>query len=150
MDIKISNEIDGNPREEMSRIFTEGFKQWLKFFSKNSETLTKAFAHAFVLERFYVAVIDGEIAGMTACTNGKTSSIKLDKRELTKYLGFVKGTIASKVLVQYFEKAPYPFELEEIMGSIEFVATSSKFFKQGVASNIIKTIITNTHYQSYV
>lgn len=82
MDIKISNEIDGNPREEMSRIFTEGFKQWLKFFSKNSETLTKAFAHAFVLERFCVAVIDGEIAGMTACTNGKLHLLSLINENL--------------------------------------------------------------------
>jgi hypothetical protein len=33
---------------------------------------------------------EGEIAGVTACTDGKTLSVRLNKKELRKNLGFKK------------------------------------------------------------
>lgn len=36
----------------------------------------------FNLDVFYIAVIDGEIAGIAACTDGKVSSVHLKSQEL--------------------------------------------------------------------
>ncbi len=42
----------------------------------------------FVLEQFYVFIIGDKVAGMVACTDGTALSVRLNKRELRKHLGF--------------------------------------------------------------
>ena len=91
-------------REQIAEIFADGFTQWLEYFSKDKNIIAKAFAHMFVLDQFYVAVSDNKIAGMAACTDCKTLSVKLNKKELRKYLGFFKGSIAAIVLKKEFER----------------------------------------------
>lgn len=66
----------------MSRIFAKGFTQWLVFFSKDKNVIAKAFAHMFILDQFFVAISNGEIAGVMACTDGTKKSVRLDKKEL--------------------------------------------------------------------
>ena len=132
----------------MSEIFAEGFTQWLVFFSKDKNKIAKAFAHMFVLDQFYVAIANDKIAGVTACTDGKTLSVRLNKKELRKHLGFFKGSMAGIFLKKEFE-APYE-EFPPNTGSIEFVGTASEFRGQGVATQIIQHIIENTPYNDYV
>lgn len=148
--VKLASEIDGNVREGISNIFAGGFYQWLKFFAKDTKQLAHAFEHAFILDHFYVAIIDGKIAGIAACTNGDTPSMKLCHKELRKHLGIIKGTIAGVVLKKEFENHAYPFQLEPNCGSIEFVATHENYRKQGVALSIITHICSVTPYDEYV
>lgn len=95
-----ANQIDQEivVRNQMAYIFADGFAEWLDYFSKDKEVLAKAFAHMFVLDQFFVAVVDNKVARMTACTDGQTHSVQLNKRELRKHLGFAKGSIAGIVL----------------------------------------------------
>ncbi|UOQ93300.1 GNAT family N-acetyltransferase [Halobacillus shinanisalinarum] len=102
----------------------------------------------FVLGVFYVAIIEGEIAGMTACTNGEFSSVYLNKKELRKHLGFYKGTIAYTVLKPEFEKPL--LETGNKIASVEFVATASKYRGKGVATAIMNYIFTFPQYREYV
>jgi ribosomal protein S18 acetylase RimI-like enzyme len=132
----------------MSEIFAEGFIGWLGYFSKDKNKIAKAFAHMFVLDQFYVAVTENKIAGMVACTDCKTLSVRLNKIELRKYLGFYKGSIAAIVLRKEFE-SPFDNPSSET-GSIEFVGTASEFRGKGVASQIISHIIRNTDYHEYL
>ncbi len=143
-----ADKIDLDVRKMMAEIFAEGFTQWLIFFSKDKNVIAKAFAHMFILEQFYVAIANGEIAGVTACTDGKKRSVRLNKKELRKYLGFFKGTMAGIFLKKEFE-APYE-NFPPNTGSVEFVGTAQKFRGQGVASQIIQHIIENTPYNDYV
>ena len=139
---------DFDARTQMSRIFTEGFSQWLGYFSKDKDIIAKAFAHIFVLDQFYAAVMDQKIASMAACTNCKDPAIRLDKKELRKHLGIMKGSIAGVVLKREFEspcKDPTPGT-----ASIEFVGTSPEFRGQGAASDVIQYIIENTQYKEYL
>lgn len=78
-------------RTQMSRIFAERFTQWLVFFSKDKDVIAKAFAHMFILDQFFAAIANGEIAGVTACTDGTKKSVRLDKKELRKHLGSFNG-----------------------------------------------------------
>lgn len=135
-------------REQIAEIFADGFTQWLEYFSKDKNIIAKAFAHMFVLDQFYVAVSDNKIAGMAACTDCKTLSVKLNKKELRKYLGFFKGSIAAIVLKKEFER-PFKNPSPET-GSIEYVGTASEFRGKGVASQIIRHIIEHTPYRQYL
>src|SRR5690625_4746331 len=97
---------DLDVRKEMGKIFAEGFTQRLGYFSNDKNIIAKAFAHMFILDQFYVAIKNSEIAGVAACTDGKSLSVRLNKKELRKHLGFIKGTIAGIFLKKEFE-APY-------------------------------------------
>ena len=135
---------------KISKIFVDGLYQWLRFFSKDKNKLQKAFTHMFNLDVFYVAVIDGGIAGMAACTDGKAASVHLQRKELKKHLGFLMGTITYYILKNQFEQKPYPFEIERGVGAVEFVATSNEFRGQGVATAMMKHIIDSSPYDEYV
>ncbi|GIN22995.1 MAG TPA: GNAT family N-acetyltransferase [Bacillus bacterium] len=143
---KIDKDID--VRNQMAEIFADGFAQWLGYFSRDNRILSKAFAHMFVLDQFYVAMVDNKVAGMTACTDGSRLSVQLNKNELRKHLGFVKGSMAGIFLKKEFE-APYE-NFPSNTGSIEFVGTASDFRGKGIASQIIQYIIQNTPYHDYL
>jgi ribosomal protein S18 acetylase RimI-like enzyme len=143
-----ADEVDLDVRKQMSEIFAEGFTQWLVFFSKDKNVIAKAFAHMFILDHFFVAIANGKIAGVTACTDGTKKSVRLNKKELRKHLGFFKGSMAGIFLKKEFETSNENFPPNT--GSIEFVGTAPKFRGQGVASQIIQYIIENTPYNDYV
>lgn len=103
----------------------------------------------FNLDVFYIAVIDGEIAGIAACTDGKVSSVHLKSQELKKHLGFFMRTITYFILKREFEEKLYPFEITKGMGMVEFIAISIKYRGQGVASAIMKHIFDFTPYDVY-
>ncbi|WP_174613692.1 GNAT family N-acetyltransferase [Virgibacillus ihumii] len=143
-----ADKVDIDVRMQMSKIFAEGFSQWLDYFSKDKNKIAKAFAHMFVLNQFYVVIANDKVAGMAACTDGKTLSIQLNKKELRKHLGFFKGIIAGIVLKKEWEA---PFEnFPPNSGSIEFVGTANEFRGKGVASQIIRHILENAPYSDYV
>lgn len=143
-----ADKLDFDARLQMSEIFAEGFTQWLGYFSKDKSIIAKAFAHMFVLDQFYVAVTDNKIAGMAACTDCSALSVRLNKKELRKHLGFLKGSIAAVALKKEFE-SPFENPFPET-GSIEFVGTASEFRGQGVALQLIRHIIENTAYREYL
>lgn len=149
MKIVRAGEFGNDIKMKISEIFVDGFFQWLNYFSKDKDKLTKAFSHIFNLEVFYVAVINGEIAGMIACTDGKVSSVHLESKELKKHLGFFMGTVAYCVLKRELEEKPYPFDIKKDMGMVEFVATSMKYRGKGVASAIMNHIFDATPYGVY-
>ncbi len=143
-----ANKTDLDVRKQMAEIFAEGFTQWLGFFSKDKNIIAKAFAHMFILDQFYVAIRNNEVAGVTACTDGKTLSVKLNKKELRKHLGFFKGSIAGIFLKKEFEASYENFPPNT--GSIEFVGTAPEFRGQGVASQMIQHIMENAPFNDYV
>lgn len=150
MKIVRANKMGNDAKINMSKIFVDGFYQWLRYFSKDKKKLTKAFSHIFNPDVFYLAVINGEIAGMIACTDGKVPSARLNSKELRKHLGFIMGTITYLILKREFEDRKYPFEITKDMGMVEFVATSTKYRGKGVATAIMNEIFETNTYQEYV
>lgn len=137
-------------RDRISEIFVDGFFQWLKFFSKDKDVLTGAFAHMFNLDVFYVAEAEGQIVGIAALNDGTKQTVHLDKKELQKHLGWIKGTITYKVLKKEFEDKDYPFDFKSGMGYVEFVGTASNYRGRGVASAIIEHFFAIPGYNEYV
>ncbi|MBG9586016.1 GNAT family N-acetyltransferase [Cytobacillus firmus] len=149
MNIIRACEAKGNIRNEMSVIFVDGFYQWLNYFSKDKAKLYRTFAHMFNTEVFYTTTVDNHISAIAACTNN-TPSVKLKYSEFRKHLGLIMGSIAYIILSKEFEKKQYPFQISENMGAIEFVATSVNYRGQGMAAELLKTIMDSTSYCEYV
>jgi ribosomal protein S18 acetylase RimI-like enzyme len=137
-------------RVQISRVFSDGFYQWLCYFGNDKAKLAIAFEHMFDLSEFYVAADGGKIAAIAACTDGVNSPVKLDKTELRHHLGFVRGTMAFKILKAHLQEHKYPFELTRETGSIEFVATAADFRGKGVAGGLLEHIMAVTEYSEYV
>lgn len=143
-----AKELGEKSRERMSEIFVEGFGEHLSFFSKDQRRLSSSLEHMFNLEQFSVVLVNDEIAGIAACTNGKDLSVKLNKKELRRHLGFYKGSLASYFLGPEFEKPP--IETGEKLASIEFVATAAKYRKAGIATELMNHFIRMPQYDEYI
>jgi ribosomal protein S18 acetylase RimI-like enzyme len=151
MEIKRAKELNGNTGEKISALFVEAFGKDLKIISKNANKLTKAFSHIFVLDYFYVGIIDNEIAGMMVCADKDHYCTNHSKKVLIKNLGFIKGLLANMIFNNYLMKHPkYPVEINDKTGSIEFVATNKRYQKMGVATEIMKHIFSLNLYEKYI
>jgi ribosomal protein S18 acetylase RimI-like enzyme len=149
--LTITKALNENMKEKISELFVEAFGKDLEIISKDANKLTKAFSHIFVLDYFYVGMIDNEIAGMMVCIDKEHYCIKPDRKILVKYLGLIKGLLANMIFKNYFNKHPkYPVEIDEKTGSIEFVATNKKYRKNGIATKIMEYIFSLNMYEKYI
>ena len=153
MEIKLAKEVNDNMKEKISELFVESFGKDLKIVSKDSNKLIKAFSHMFVLDYFYVGIIDNELAGMMICIDKKQcrDCIKQDKKILIKELGFIKGLLANLIINKFINKNPkYPIDVKGKTGSIELVATNKNHRKKGVATHIMEYIFSLNMYEKYI
>jgi ribosomal protein S18 acetylase RimI-like enzyme len=151
MEIKLAKDLNENIKEKISELFVEAFGRDLKIISNDTGKLIKAFSHMFVLDYFYVGIIDNEIAGMMVCVDKEHYCIKSDRKILVKNLGLIKGLLANMIFKKYFNKYPkYPVETDEETGSIEFVATNKKYRKKGIATTIMEYIFSLNMYEKYI
>jgi ribosomal protein S18 acetylase RimI-like enzyme len=150
LEFKLANALGRDAGPEMGKIFAEGFYQWLQYFSKDKARLANAFAHMFNPDVFRAALLDGRVAGIAACTDGTIPSVRLQKRELKRHLGFVRGAIAYFVLKKEFEEKQYPFAFTPGMAAVEFVAVAEAHRGKGVAAALLGDILENTPYREYV
>lgn len=148
IEVRRASELGESARAKISEIFIDGFGKHFVYFSKDPRQLAAAFAHSFVLDLFYVALVNGEIAGITALTDGKMSSLQYRWRELARHLGWVRGTIAAYFLKRYFSSPAV--ETGAGIASVEFVATAPEFRGTGVASAIMSHLFALPHYDQYV
>lgn len=150
IEVKLASEIGigDSTRQQISHVFVDSFGEHLAFFSKDTNKLEKAFEHMFVLEVFYVAVLDGEIAGITTCSEGNMNVINHNKQELIKHLGFFKGTIANMVFKREFQKPPR--ETGDRIANVGFVATAAKHRGKGVATAIMNHLFSLPKYKKYI
>ena len=152
MEIKQAIDLGDGTREKISEIFVDGFYGDLKMLCKDRDMLVKACAHMFGLKHFYAAVIDGEVAGVIACPDKDSYCVCPDRKMLVKHMGLFRGLFAS-FCFKYFSQDPkYPPEVKtgEKTASIEFVVTSTKHKKKGVATAILNHLHSLPEYRDYV
>jgi ribosomal protein S18 acetylase RimI-like enzyme len=148
-----ASELGEGAREKISEVFLDGFYGDLKVFSKDKARLARALAHMFRLEYFHAAVIDGEVAGFIALTDMRSRCVRPRPRELVRHLGLLRGLFAGFILPRVFGKDPkYPPEAGAgaATGSVEFVVTSSKYRKKGVAAAILERLHGIPGFDSHV
>jgi len=154
MNIEMINAEDliSNPRDEMSKIFVEGWYEDFKRLCKDKNKLRRAFEHIFTLENFYVAQVDKQIMAFVAVCDriDEKRAIHLDAKIIRKYLGFFRGSIATYMLTKVLIKKKYPFQIPTGTGVIEFVATLPEARGKGLAGKTIEYAMEDANYQAYI
>jgi len=150
MEFMKANELDFDPRAQMADILVEGFYEHFRHFSKDKGKLARAFATAFDLSVFYVAVEDGKIASFIGVTEKKSPALNLDKKVFRKELGFIMGSLAYKMLNKMMVAKPYPFPIEKGTGVIDFVATSPDFRGRGATFELMNHAMKSAGYKRYI
>jgi ribosomal protein S18 acetylase RimI-like enzyme len=148
MEIKRAIEFGNDIRERLSELYVNAFyDDVLKYFSRNKTKLIKTFSYCFLLEYFYVAIIDNEIVGLVACLNKGELCFKLSVKTTIKYLGLFKGLILSYWLDQFLKGFP---KLDEKTLLIECLAVDTQHLRKGVASALIKSLFSLPDNKNYL
>lgn len=134
-------------RNNVALCIAEGFEKDFSVLCKDNQKVANAIATGLNIKRFYVADINGDIAGVIAISDCNGRAARVNNKSLIKHLGFFKGTIGALVLKEEFEgQLYYPITT----GYIEFVALRKKYRKQGIATTMLKESMLLTNYQDFV
>lgn len=134
-------------RNDVALCIAEGFEKDFSVLCKDNQKVADAIAAGLNMERFYVAEIKGDIAGVLAVSDRNGRAARVEKVSLKKSFGFVKGIIGALVLKEEFEgELEYPITT----GYIEFVAVRKKYRRQGIATTMLQESILLTDYQEFV
>ena len=133
-------------RNKMAEIFVISYYEELKLISDNIEKLIKIFRNSFISESFYIAFMDGEVAGFLATSDNKKRAIKISKRVLEQELGKIKGSIINYFLEKEFG---LPIAYSDEITYIESVATHPEARGKGVATRLLDHIILKSGYSEF-
>jgi len=148
MKIKRAVECGDNIRERLGEVYVNAFyDDVLKYFSKDKAKLIKIFACGFMLEYFYVAIMDNKIVGMVACMGKGQICFKKNIKTLIKYLGVFRGLTTNFLLNQFINEFP---KINKETALIEYLVTDTKHLRKGIASKLIKSLFTSTEYKKYL
>lgn len=134
-------------RNNVALCIAEGFEKDFSILCKDNQKVADAIANGLDIERFYIAEISGDVAGVVAISDCNGRAAKADKASLKKYFGFIKGIIGAIVLKEEFET---PLDYPETTGYIEFVAVRKNYRKQGIATTMLLESMKLTNYQDFV
>lgn len=134
-------------RDNVAMCIAEGFEKDFSILCKDNQKVADAIALGLNMEKFYVADVDGNVAGVLAISDCNGRAAKVEKVSLKKQLGLFKGIIGAFVLKEEFEKQ---LEYPVTTGYIEFVAVRKKYRKQGIASTMLRESMLLTKYQDFV
>lgn len=134
-------------RDAVAMCIAEGFEKDFSVLCKDNQKVADAIANGLNIEKFYVADVDGNVAGVLAISDCNGRAAKVEKVSLKKQLGLFKGIIGAIVLKEEFEKQ---LEYPVTTGYIEFVAVRKKYRKQGIASTMLRESMLLTNYQDFV
>jgi ribosomal protein S18 acetylase RimI-like enzyme len=147
IEVRRMDEYDRDIRDEVTDVILDGFFSKLSFFTKDRRKLTTAFRDDVRTDMFYVAELDGVVVGVLACSNNTGRALVANKVSLRRGLGYVRGTVAARVLVRQFN-SPLPYG--DQTGYIEWVATSEHIRGKGVSTALFQHVMQHPRYQTLV
>ena len=145
-----AKKINVNIKNEMSKLFVDSFFDYFRTFSEDKKKLYRCFKNIFILNKFYVVMLDKELVGMGACGNGVDSTIRFKKSNFIFNLGFSKGKRAYKYFKIIMEERDYAFEVDEECGMIEFVAVKEEYRNKKIGFTLINHMMCDNKYKRYL
>jgi len=133
--------------EEVTGVFVDAYYDLLSTIEKDKEKLVKVFKHTFVREVFYLALLNGKVVGMLACSTNRKRGLKFDRTIFIEHFGFFKGNFIYYSLRNEFET---PLDYNNSTAYIEVVATTSEARGKGVATSLFNHVIKNTYYKEFI
>ena len=131
---------------EVAMVFVDGYYNDLASLTKDQEKLIRIFKEAFVPQTFYIALMDGKVAGILACADNKSRALRLSKEQIVKHLGIIRGNIVYMFLQREFHT---PLAYDDSIAYIESVATHIDARGKGVATRLLEYIIKNLPYEEF-
>ncbi|GED08180.1 GNAT family N-acetyltransferase [Cellulosimicrobium cellulans] len=140
IEIRRGDELGESSRRRITEVLVRGFADDFAYFSKDPRELADAFAHMLVLERFYVAVVDGEPAAVASVTEGAQECFAPEKRPFRDTWGRVHGAISYRIVRSQFLGA-YD-GARDGLAEIGFVTTAPEHQGQGVGTALMRHLMT--------
>src|SRR6185312_12880370 len=78
-------------RRRITEVYVRSFADDFVAFSRDAGRLADAFEHMLLLDRFYIALVDGEPAGLASLTEGDQMLFAPRWREIRRHLGLMRG-----------------------------------------------------------
>nr|WP_201760639.1 GNAT family N-acetyltransferase [Nonomuraea sp. K271] len=135
-------------RRRITEVLVRGFAEDFAFFSSDPQKLANAFKHMILLNRFYVALVEGEPAAIASVTVGTQECFAPRWSEIRRHLGTVHGTISHLVVRSQFLGAPD--EARPGLAEIGFVTTAPAYQGRGVATALMQYILALPDFDEYV
>ncbi|WP_226532833.1 GNAT family N-acetyltransferase [Microbacterium paraoxydans] len=126
-------------RRRITEVLVRGFAEDFEYFSKDPQVLADAFEHMLLLDRFYVALVDGEPAAIASVTEGQQECFAPDRREIQRRLGGVHGLFCSFIVRSQFLGA-YD-GARPGLAEIGFVTTAPQYQGKGVATALMRHLL---------
>lgn len=146
-EIKRLDEVEGDYRKDIAKLYIENFKNKMTIMSKDNDVLIKIFENTFVPSMYYVAMYEGKVVGIAACSSSTKRANVFNKQLFIKEFGQVKGRFLL-MLVNAILAKPNARDLDE--GYIESVATHEKHRGKGIATSLFKFIHENSGYKKFI
>lgn len=126
-------------RRPVTEVLVRGFAEDFAYFSKDPRVLADAFAHMLLLERFFVALVDGAPAALASVTEGDQECFDPRRREMQRALGRLHGLIGYGIVRSQFLGA-YD-GARPGLAEIGFVTTSPEHQGRGVATALMEHLL---------
>jgi ribosomal protein S18 acetylase RimI-like enzyme len=148
IEVKRGDELGEPYRRGITEVLVRGFAEDFAYFSSDPRILTDAFEHMILLDRFYVAVVDGEPAAIASVTEGTQECFAPRRDRIRKHLGPVHGTMSYLIVRSQFLGA-YD-GARDGLAEIGFVTTAPRFQGRGVATALMRHLLALPEYEEYV
>ncbi|WP_431711174.1 GNAT family N-acetyltransferase [Glutamicibacter uratoxydans] len=139
LEIKRGDELGEQYRRVITEVLVQGFAEDFEYFSKNSRELANAFEHMVILERFYVALLDGEGAAIASVTQGAEECFAPDRAQMQRALGPIHGLLSYFIVRSQFLGAYQG--ARPGLAELAFVTTVPKHQGKGVATELLKHLL---------
>lgn len=134
-------------RREAARVFVDGYYKELSFLSKDRDKLAEAWAGMMNPDVFYLALMEGEVVGILACSDRHGRALAMNAKILRDHFGFIKGSLSCFFMKDEFNT---PVDYPEDTAYIECVATAEKARRKGVSTALFRHLLEHAPYRRYV
>lgn len=139
IEVTRADELGEEYRHQIAEVLTQGFAEDFSFFSKDADALADAFAPMLILERFHIALVDGEPAAVAVVTEGEQECFNPDRHELQRALGPIHGMISYRIIRSQFMGACDG--ARDSLTEIAFVTTAPQHQGKGVATALMRQLL---------
>ncbi|CAM3282504.1 GNAT family N-acetyltransferase [Occultella aeris] len=148
IDVVRADVLDEAHRRRIADVWVRGFAEDFAYFSSDPIVLGDAFAHLLLLERWYVALVDGEPAAVACLAEGDEEVLQPRAAEFRRHLGLVHGTITHLIVRNQFLGGHDGARLG--LAEIGFVTTSPGYQGRGVATALLRHLLALPGYDEFV
>lgn len=142
------DELGEGYRRRIAEVYVRSFAEDFVTFSRDPGKLADAFEHMLLLERFYIALMDGEPAGLASFTEVDQTLFAARWREIRRHLGPVRGLLGYVVVRGWFRRASEG--ARPGLAEIGFVSTEPAYQGRGVATALLRHLLALPGYREYV